>query len=305
MSRSKISRRADLDVKLDAPLDTLVNETYHKSEICRDFNRGNCTRGRSCPFRHQRAPSPPETCRDYLRGSCLRGSECPYYHSKSHYVFTTDRHVDLSRSPSTHSNHISDRRPEPLPSYTLVPQICKDNLRGECKRGSTCPFTHRSDYVEVCRDFIRGKCDRGSQCPFHHMVNFVNSHKTDAEICRDFQRGECKRYLCPYLHVPECVEICKNFLENRCRSGSRCPFHHVMPSENGHDHKKKRQRTNFEEDEDEFEKSPTQLNRELLDQIRLLKEENQVLKEENILIRTESNRLREKLANHGLDSYGL
>jgi len=55
----------------------------------------------------------------------------------------------------------------------------------------------------------------------------------------------------------------------------------------------------------EREKSPTQLNRELLDQIRLLKEENAVLKEENILIRTESNRLREKMARHGLDSYGL
>lgn len=295
------SRRADLDEKLNSSLDTLVHDSHKKVEICRDFNRGSCARGRACPYRHQKVVS-EEVCRDYMRGQCPRGAECPYYHPKPNYVFTTERTNPPSSSSSSSSS------PEYQLRRSAIPQICRDNLRGVCVRGAQCPYVHRTDYVEVCRDFLRGACVRGNQCPFHHLFALVESHQLgrDVEICRDYQRGECDRRPCPYLHVPEVVEICRNFMENKCRNGSRCQYHHPIPTENGHEHRKKRARSSYESDDDkEHEKSPTELNRELLDQIRLLKEENQVLKEENILIRTESNRLREKLSRSGLDSYGL
>jgi len=289
---------------LNASLDSLVNDANTKSEICRDFNRGVCTRGRSCPFKHQRlnGTSEGEICRDFQRGSCPRGADCPYYHPKSNFMFSNDdgNHHTTDRRSSIDYHH--------PPLLRTVPQICKDNLRGECTRGAGCPYSHRTDFVAVCRDFVRGDCTRGSSCPYHHLLHLgsINEGKETNEICRDFQRGECPRHPCPFVHVPEFVEICRNFLDNKCRSGSRCLYHHPIPTENGYGDRKKRQRSSYDNDMDmEREKSPTQLNRELLDQIRLLKEENAVLKEENILIRTESNRLREKMARHGLDSYGL
>jgi len=312
-SLTKSGRRADLDEKLDLSLDSLVNDTYQKIEICRDFNRGECSRGRACPFRHQKVELNAEVCRDYNRGLCSRGDSCPYQHVKSspNYVFTTDHQKPGNSSSS----------PELSSAYrAATQQICKDNLKGVCTRGDRCPFTHRTDYVEVCRDYIRGKCGRGGVCPFHHMVSLVNHSRLveDAEICRDFQRGDCRRVPCPYLHIPEFVEVCRNFLDNKCRLGSRCTYHHpIIPQEDGNDIRRKRQRSSYDEEVREIGrdlgrdigigrefgrevgKTPSDLNRELLDQVRLVKEENQVLKEENILIRAENNRLREKLARYG------
>ena len=68
----------NLDHKLDAPLDSLIHKR-EKKEPCRDFARGSCPRGSSCPFQHSGPPKEP--CRDFLKGGeCTRGASCPYSH---------------------------------------------------------------------------------------------------------------------------------------------------------------------------------------------------------------------------------
>ena len=46
-----------------------------KSELCRDFARGTCTRGDKCVFRHAK-----EACRDAIRGRCTR-QNCKFEHA--------------------------------------------------------------------------------------------------------------------------------------------------------------------------------------------------------------------------------
>jgi hypothetical protein len=83
----------NLDHKLDAPLDSLINGHKRKmmkprgatrpttttvgEEVCRDHMRGSCPRGSSCPYSHT---APKEPCLNFQRGACTRGSECPYSH---------------------------------------------------------------------------------------------------------------------------------------------------------------------------------------------------------------------------------
>ncbi len=75
--------KANLDYKLDAPLDSLIKKRSRgggggggggDKELCRNFQRGECTRGSSCPYLHV------EYCRDFGRGECPRGTGCPYLH---------------------------------------------------------------------------------------------------------------------------------------------------------------------------------------------------------------------------------
>ncbi len=49
-------------------------------------------------------------------------------------------------------------------------EVCRDFLRGECKRGANCSWIHSRDAPkkELCRDYSRGKCLRGDSCPYLH-----------------------------------------------------------------------------------------------------------------------------------------
>jgi regulator of replication initiation timing len=79
-----------------------------KTEVCRDFNRGECPRGRNCPYLHRYIPTlkpgqSAEVCRDYNRGECSRGNDCPYVHEKVNVDFN-------SRQSPMHSNN---KQPKP------------------------------------------------------------------------------------------------------------------------------------------------------------------------------------------------
>lgn len=91
--------RMNLDHKLNSPLDSLIRKNKDhkdhkeykkrsiggersggdKREACRDYIRGECTRGAACPYSHDKN-TPKDPCRDFLRGSCTRGKDCPYSH---------------------------------------------------------------------------------------------------------------------------------------------------------------------------------------------------------------------------------
>eukprot|EP00026_Physarum_polycephalum_P012948 Phypoly_transcript_13300.p1 GENE.Phypoly_transcript_13300~~Phypoly_transcript_13300.p1 ORF type:complete len:292 (+),score=9.41 Phypoly_transcript_13300:48-923(+) len=243
-----MGERMNLDHKLDAPLDSLINGHKRRlmkprtgrtssgsgsEEPCRDHLRGGCPRGSSCPYSHT---APKEQCQNFLRGACTRGSECPYSHKVPadvcrDYLLRDDCPRGIAcpykhprkRGDSGHGD--SGRRDTGRGGdATQNAEICRDYLRGECSRGAACPFIHSDDVVPVCRDYIRGTCNRGDACPYHHLANF---QATGAEPCRNFKKGECTRGAsCPYVHIPEYVELCRDYQHGHCKRGLICPFHH-------------------------------------------------------------------------------
>lgn len=105
-------------------------------------------------------------CRDYLRNVCKRGMHCRYWHPSSDVsvgsvVFCHDfqnagcrrigcRFVHCSREEEE-QYHRTGQLPAAvcqtaaaLTSYTDVP-ICKDYLKGECRRGMKCKYEHLQD----------------------------------------------------------------------------------------------------------------------------------------------------------------
>lgn len=100
----------------------------------------------------------PSVCRDYLRNVCKRGVHCRYWHpssdvSISGVVFCHDfqnagcRRVGCRFIHCTREEEEQYRRTGQLPtavfqtSYTDVP-ICKDYMKGECRRGTKCKYEH-------------------------------------------------------------------------------------------------------------------------------------------------------------------
>jgi len=230
-------------------------------EVCHDYQRGICMRGRSCKFRHS-----IEMCREFAVGSCRRGYSCKFSHGerdRRDSSFLRDR-----RTPSS--------RREGRSVSGEAREVCREFLRGYCSRGINCRYSHndrQDDWVErprdwgsrdrdwgrgpsredswrepmragrrewgsgsrrydddwgaprrpLCNDYQRGKCNRGRSCKYSHDVPV-------REVCREFQRGSCSRgATCKYDHpMPE---LCHDFARGLCDRGADCKYAHETEEE--------------------------------------------------------------------------
>lgn len=116
-------------------------------DVCRDFLRNVCRRGQACRFRH---PDPSEAeelgkkieyifCHDYQNRECRR-QNCRFLHC-------TKQEEEVYRSSGKLPQHVLDKMAANKASEMAqanVP-VCKDNLKGECRRGpGRCKFRHVS-----------------------------------------------------------------------------------------------------------------------------------------------------------------
>jgi hypothetical protein len=54
-----------------------------KTEVCRYYNSGRCSKGEECTYIHQgEILLKKELCRHFKKGSCLKGKFCPYSHGE-------------------------------------------------------------------------------------------------------------------------------------------------------------------------------------------------------------------------------
>lgn len=164
--------------------------------------------------------------------------------------------------------------------------VCRNYLRGNCRRGESCPFLHPMypegerplpppRKREICRDFARGDCPRGLRCIFSHEID-------GREICRDYARGNCTRLNCQYVHA---------------RHGARTasPLPPAAPPEEGPRGYGPRKRPRFEYDPPSPMRS---ISSSELRYLLSLKDEVGALREENHYLLTEMHYLQYELERY-------
>ncbi|CAI9726612.1 zinc finger CCCH domain-containing protein 10-like [Octopus vulgaris] len=120
-------------------------------DICRDFLRNVCRRGKHCRYRHPEAGEAKELgkqheytfCHDYQNTRCRR-LNCKFLHctreEEEYYKQTAQLPVRLQQAAALGIGVA----PHELPLLKGEIPICKDFLKGECKRGAKCKFRHLS-----------------------------------------------------------------------------------------------------------------------------------------------------------------
>ncbi|XP_002741437.1 zinc finger CCCH domain-containing protein 10-like [Saccoglossus kowalevskii] len=116
--------------------------------ICRDFLRNVCRRGNNCKYKHPDTSEAEKLglkqkshvfCHDFQNKECRRPN-CKFIHctrdEEEYYKSTGDMPARMDRmSPGVPGND--------LPSDGDIP-VCRDYLKGDCRRGMKCKFRHMS-----------------------------------------------------------------------------------------------------------------------------------------------------------------
>lgn len=119
------------------PIMAGTNGGMEGGNICRDFLRKVCHRGNRCKFVHPEDaddPRPlidPVFCHDFQNSECLRPN-CKFLHCTRQ---EEEMYRSTGRMPLTASSE------SPVPSGMATP-VCKDFLKGDCRRAGRCKFRH-------------------------------------------------------------------------------------------------------------------------------------------------------------------
>ncbi|KAK6466943.1 UNVERIFIED_CONTAM: hypothetical protein FKN15_059392 [Acipenser sinensis] len=120
-------------------------------DICRDFLRNVCKRGKRCRFRHPDFNEVPDLgvqknefifCHDHQNKECVRAN-CRFVHG--------------SKEDEDYYKKTGELPPR---------------LRGKVAAGlglSPTDLPHSRGEVPICRDFLKGECQRGNKCKFRHL----------------------------------------------------------------------------------------------------------------------------------------
>ncbi|CAD6263630.1 unnamed protein product [Miscanthus lutarioriparius] len=141
-----------------------VEDPKVKTQICRDFTRGKCSRSANeCRFLHHSSVEDVAiVCQDFLRGQCNRIA-CRYSHVVAHPM------PPMSHVPMPYPEMLY--MPPPPPPPLGVPMMGPPP-------SPPIPFADNKNRVEVCRDFLKNMCNRES-CRFAHP----ETHTTMGTAC--------------------------------------------------------------------------------------------------------------------------
>ncbi|XP_006013834.1 zinc finger CCCH domain-containing protein 10 [Latimeria chalumnae] len=130
----------------------ISSETSNGSDdICRDFLRNVCKRGKRCRFRHPDISEISDLgvkknefifCHDFQNKECVRHN-CKFIHS-------------------TKEDQEYYKKTGELPLH----------LRQKVAAGlglSPADLAHNKGDVPICRDYMKGECQRGAKCKFRHI----------------------------------------------------------------------------------------------------------------------------------------
>ncbi|KAG4096383.1 hypothetical protein H8356DRAFT_1042935 [Neocallimastix lanati (nom. inval.)] len=137
---------------------SLENNTVNV-ETCKYFQKGQCTKGNNCQYRHAR-PEKTVVCKHWLRGLCKKGDLCEFLHE-----------YNLKKMPECwfYSKYGECSNPECM--YLHVDpeskvRECAWYARGFCKHGPNCRHKHVRKII--CQNYISGFCPKGPDCDQGH-----------------------------------------------------------------------------------------------------------------------------------------
>merc|ERR1712066_570365 len=119
------------------------------SSVCRDFMRNVCTRGKKCKYAHPEGKNEAGGaaaallqdsivfCHDFQnRNDCSRRHNCRFIHCRK------EEEEEFKRSgylpPHVRDQAINKGVAPDLPALYGARPICKDFLKGDCRRGRMC-----------------------------------------------------------------------------------------------------------------------------------------------------------------------
>ncbi|XP_053295396.1 muscleblind-like protein 2a isoform X2 [Pleuronectes platessa] len=218
-------------------------------EVCRQFQRGNCTRrDDECKFAH-----PPKSCQvengriiacfDSLKGRCSR-ENCKYLHPPSH--LKTQLEINGRNNliqQKTAAAVLAQQMQLVMPGPSLQPMGLGTNT-GLGYGSYMTPMSHGMSLIPS--DILQNTSVLlpGSQPMTVHSSSSSSSsspsqklQRSDKlEVCREFQRGNCARGEtdCRFAHPSDSpmidttdntVTVCMDYIKSRC-SREKCKYFH-------------------------------------------------------------------------------
>ena len=178
------------------------------NDICRDFLRNVCKRGKRCKYRHPGEQEVTEYkkiseytfCHDYQNNGCRRPN-CKFLHctreEEEHARMTGElpSRVLQAASLGIGVNHAE------MIAKGGVP-VCKDNLKGGCHRGAGCKYRHissaeyeylqrKSENHDRDREFFTTAFERLERYEFEHDAK---RRRLDSDLCSDSFRSYENRF---------------------------------------------------------------------------------------------------------------
>lgn len=152
-----------------------LNGEQYDEDICRDYMRNVCTRGKRCRYRHptqdDRSDPPARRdltfCHDFQNNGCSRPS-CKFLHcsrDEEEYFHRTGLLPSrLNYSNASIVSHSVMKATTPL---------CRDYLNGDCKRGLKCKYRH--EFEKSCVEYDR-RCERS-----YEYISEIKRRRLDDE----------------------------------------------------------------------------------------------------------------------------
>lgn len=125
-------------------------------DICRDYLRNVCKRGKRCKYRHPETAESVDMhkhgdytfCHDYQNAGCRRPN-CKFLHcTREEEDYYKQNNLLPVRLQQAAALGIGMSPTGELPLLKGEVPVCKDNLKGECKRGGKCKFRHLNSTPE-------------------------------------------------------------------------------------------------------------------------------------------------------------
>ncbi|CAG05922.1 unnamed protein product, partial [Tetraodon nigroviridis] len=226
-------------------------------EVCRQFQRGNCSRGdEECKFAH-----PPKSCQvengrviacfDSLKGRCSR-ENCKYLHPPSH--LKTQLEINGRNNliqQKTAAAVLAQQVQMLLPGHSLQPVGLGTNA-GLCYGSYVTPLGHgmnlvQADSLPSTQVLVPGSppvaAQSSSSSTSSSSATSTSSSSSQKlqwpdklEVCREFQRGSCARgeMDCRFAHPSDSpmidsadntVTVCMDYIKSRC-SREKCKYFH-------------------------------------------------------------------------------
>lgn len=164
-------------------------------DICRDYLRNVCKRGKRCRYRHPNTVEAKELvkrkeytfCHDFQNSGCRRPN-CRFIHctreEEEYHKQTGQLPVRLQQAAALGIGVVQNE----VPLLKGEVPVCKDFLKGECKRGGRCKYRHITS-VQYELEITRKNCTSFTPS----TVDSFESYKSDNFDRYDYTEGSLKR----------------------------------------------------------------------------------------------------------------